>query len=281
MTYGFNGETINLAMPLRGVRYASCRLDFPVTQTTASGIEAADFGANRLLATFPEDLRQRVIKGGEAVWLEQGSRVFDRGENITRSIFPLGSTTVSLNAQIEGGRSIEAASIGSEGAIGGIVSCGNAPAFSRADVISPGRALAVPMAYLEEAKAESGHLRNLFCRYSDYLLAQIMQSVACNAFHPIEARAARWLLTAQDRAGPRLQLTQDALAQMLGVQRTTINAVARQLQDEGLVTVRRGVIEILSREGLMARSCSCHDAVERFFGSMIGEGGTGGSVGCS
>ena len=251
-----------------------------VADTPPSGIEAADFAGNRLLATFPDDLRNRIVDGAEAIWLEQGSSVFQRGEAITRSIFPLGSTTVSLNAEIEGGRSIEAASIGNEGAIGGIVSCGNAPAFSRADVISPGRALAVPMAYLEEAKAQSGHLRNLFCRYSDYLLAQVMQSVACSAFHPIEARAARWLLTAQDRAGPKLQLTQDALARMLGVQRTTINAVARPLQDEGLVRVRRGAIEILSREGLMARSCSCHDAVERFFGSMIGDTGTGSSEGC-
>ena len=142
MTYGFNGETI--APTARRARPGNVlQIGFPVTHTPPSGIDVADFGANRLLATFPENLRQRIITGAESVWLEQGSRVFERGENITRSIFPLGSTTVSLNAQIEGGRSIEAASIGSEGAIGGIVSCGNAPAFSRADVISPGRALAI------------------------------------------------------------------------------------------------------------------------------------------
>ena len=141
---------------------------------------------------------------------------------------------------LDDGRSVEVASIGREGAVGGIVSCGHSPAFSRAEVIVAGPALRVPMRIIEEAKARSGHLRNLFCRYSDYLLAQIMQSVACNSFHPIEARAARWLLTAQDRAGSRLALTQESLAGLLGVQRTTVNAVARELQDEGLITTRRG-----------------------------------------
>ncbi len=128
------------------------------------------------------------------------------------------------------------------------------------------------MAVIEEAKERSAHLRNLFCRYSDYLLAQIMQTVACNSFHPIEARAARWLLTAHDRAGSRLELTQESLAGLLGVQRTTVNAVARELQDEGLITTRRGIIEVHDRDGLERRSCECYDRVERFFGDMVGEG---------
>jgi Mn-dependent DtxR family transcriptional regulator len=118
-------------------------------------------------------------------------------------------------------------------------------------------------------------LRNLFCRYSDYLLAQIMQSVACNSFHSIEQRAARWLLTAQDRAGDRLELTQEALAGLLGVQRTTINAVARQLAQDGLITTRRGMIMVEDRAALEKLSCECHDRVEHFFGDVIGEGGLG------
>jgi len=128
---------------------------------------------------------------------------------------------------------------------------------------------------IEEAKGNSAHLRNLFCRYSDYLLAQIMQTVACNSFHPIEARAARWLLTAHDRGGNRLELTQESLAGLLGVQRTTVNAVARELQDEGLITTRRGIIEVHDRAGLEHRSCECYDRVELFFGDIVGEEGTG------
>ena len=133
---------------------------------------------------------------------------------------------------------------------------------------------------LEEAKMGSGHIRNLFCRFSDYLLSQVMQSVACNAFHPIEARAARWLLTAQDRAGSRIELTQEALAGLLGAQRTTVNAVARILQDEGLINSRRGVIQVMDRVGLKRRSCECYAAIETHFSGVIGTSGSGGSAGC-
>jgi CRP-like cAMP-binding protein len=124
----------------------------------------------------------------------------------------------------------------------------------------------------------SAHIRDLFCRFSDYLLSQVMQSAACNAFHPIEARAARWLLTAQDRAGSRIELTQEALAGLLGAQRTTVNAVARILQDEGLISTRRGVIQVMDRTGLKRRSCECYAAVERHFDGIIGTSGSGGSA---
>ena len=136
------------------------------------------------------------------------------------------------------------------------------------------------MGKLEEAKGRSGHIRNLFCRFSDYLLAQVMQSAACNAFHPIEARAARWLLTAQDRAGSRIELTQEALAKLLGAQRTTVNAVARILQDEGLISSRRGAIQVVDRVGLMRRACECYGAIESHFGGIIGTSGSGGSPVC-
>src|SRR5207237_3423967 len=135
-----------------------------------------------------------------------------------------------------GGRSVEVASIGREGAIGGIISCGHAPAFSSAVVLVGGSALKVPIQTLEDAKQRSHFIANLFCRFSDYLLAQVMQSAACNAFHSIPERAARWLLHAQDRGGDRIELTQEAFAGLLGVQRTTVNAVIRELQDAGLVT---------------------------------------------
>jgi DNA-binding transcriptional regulator YhcF (GntR family) len=181
---------------------------------------------------------------------------------------------VSLVVDVSGGRSIETASIGHEGAVGGIVSCGHAPAFARAEVLVAGPALKVSMDVLEDAKMRSGHIRNLFCRFSDYLLAQVMQSAACNSFHTIEQRAARWLLTAQDRAGSRIELTQEALAGLLGVQRTTVNAVVRVLQDEGLISTRRGAIQVIDRVGLMRRSCECYEVIERHFASVIGATGS-------
>ena len=132
---------------------------------------------------------------------------------------------ISMGVELNGGRSVEVASIGREGAVGGIVSCGHAPAFSRAEVLVGGLAFKVPMKALEEAKSRSTFIANLFCRFSDYLLSQVMQSAACNTFHSIPERAARWLLHAQDRAGDRIELTQEAFAGLLGVQRTTVNAV--------------------------------------------------------
>ena len=246
----------------------------------ADAASPTDFIDNRLLATFPAALRDQLLQSARLISLDDGDVVIEHGEDVSRSLFPLGRCAISLSAQLEGGRSIEVTSIGSEGAIGGIVSCGHSPAFARGLVLMPGKALAVPMEVIEQVKASSGHLRNLFCRYADYLLAQIMQSSACNAFHGIEQRTARWLLTAQDRAGDRLELTQEMLARLLGVQRTTINAVIGQLQDEKQVTVRRGAIEITDRAGLLRRACSCYDSIQKHFGDIIGASGSGGSEGC-
>ena len=233
------------------------------------------FAGNRLLSTFPADLRSMIDGKAKLVDLDVGASVLRRGIDVDSALFPFGPTMISLVVDLDDGRSVEVASIGREGAVGGIVSCGHSPAFSRAEVIVGGPAFRVSMTVVEEAKARSAHLRNLFCRYSDYLLAQIMQTVACNSFHPIEARAARWLLTAQDRAGSRLALTQESLAGLLGVQRTTVNAVARELQDEGLITTRRGMIEVHDRAGLEQRSCECYDRVESFFGDIVGTKGSG------
>jgi DNA-binding transcriptional regulator YhcF (GntR family) len=232
------------------------------------------FAGNRLLSTFPAEARALIEPFGEMVQLGLGSIVQARGSDVKATYFPFGTAMVSLVLDVDD-HSIEVASIGHEGAVGGIVSCGHAPAFARAAVLVAGPALKVPMRPLEDAKARSGHIRNLFCRFSDYLLAQVMQSVACNTFHSIEQRAARWLLTAQDRAGSRIALTQEALAGLLGVQRTTVNAVVRTLQDEGLVTTRRGMIEVVDRAGLKRRACECYEAVERHFAAVIGTSGSG------
>lgn len=234
------------------------------------------FAGNRLLSTFPAADRALVEPFGTMVELKPGQVVLSRGAQVDASIFPIGPTAISMGVQLSDGRSIEVASIGREGAVGGIVSCGHAPAFSRALVLIDGPALSVPMSALEDAKRRSTFIDHLFCRFSDYLLSQVMQSAACAAFHPIPERAARWLLHAQDRAGDRIELTQEALAGMLGVQRTTVNAVIRSLQDEGLVRTGRGVVVVTDRAGLMRRACECYRSLEDHFGEVIGAGGTGG-----
>ena len=235
------------------------------------------FSGNQLLASMPKEARALLEPFGTIVELTSDSTLHPRGAPVVESYFPFGSTMISLVVELSAGRSIEAASIGSEGAVGGIVSCGHAPAFAEARVQIGGPAMKIPMQVLEDSKIRSGHIRNLFCRFSDYLLSQVMQSVACNTFHTIEQRAARWLLTAQDRGGDRIELTQGELAGLLGVQRTTVNAAVQTLQDKAFISTRRGAIQVIDRAGLKRLSCECYGAVRQHFSDVIGAGGLGGS----
>lgn len=242
---------------------------------------AAGFAGNRLLSTFSEEARAEIEPFAERVELAAGEVVLRRGADVEASLFPFDATMISMLVEIGSGRSIEVASIGREGAVGGIVSCGDAPAFTQGVVLVPGPALRIPMAQLEAAKRRSPFIANIFCRFSDYLLALVMQSVACSAFHSIDQRAAGWLLMAQDRAGDRIELTQEALAGLLGVQRTSVNAAIGALEAEGLIRGRRGVVQVLDRAGLIRRACECYGMVERHFAGILGPSGSGGSAGCS
>lgn len=238
------------------------------------------FIGNRLLSTFPREARALIEPFGTIIELDAGDSVLKRGEQVCSSVFPIDSTLITMVVDLSGGRSIEVASIGSRGAVGGIVSCGHAPAFSRAEVLVGGPAFEVSMSALEDAKNRSPFIGNLFCRYSDYLLATVMQSVACNTFHSITERAARWLLHVQSRSGDRIELTQEALAGLLGVQRTTVNAVIKELTSEGLISTSRGIVRVLDRAGLKRRACECYQRLEDHYAAVIGVGGTGAGAGC-
>ena len=249
-----------------------------MAEVTTDELSRADeaFAGNRLLSTFSREARALIEAYGEMIELAAGDVVLSRGEQVLSSLFPVGQTMISMSVELSGGRSIEVASIGLRGAVGGIISCGQAPTFAKATVLVGGPAYRVPMEVLEDAKRRSSFIGNIFCRFSDYLLAQVMESVACNAFHSIPERAARWLLHAQDRSGDRIELTQEALAKLLGVQRTTVNAVVRELLDAGLISTGRGVIRVTDRAGLKHRACECYQRLEDHFGAIIGSSGTGG-----
>jgi CRP-like cAMP-binding protein len=233
------------------------------------------FSGNHLLSTFAPEARALIESHGQMVELQTGTTVLDQGDQVLVTLFPVGPTMISMAVELAGGRSVEVALIGRRGAVGGIVSCGKAPAFTKAVVLVGGPAFRLPMAALEDAKTRSPFVGNLFCRFSDYLLSQVMQSVACNVFHSIPQRAARWLLHAQDRTGDRIDLTQQALAGLLGVQRTTVNAVIQSLEQDGVIASGRGVIRVLDRGGLMERSCECYQKLEDHFAAVIGATGRG------
>ncbi|MDE3744305.1 Crp/Fnr family transcriptional regulator [Methylobacterium komagatae] len=201
----------------------------------------------------------------------RGEALFEAGEDVGHIAFPLGQCVAALVIGLQDGRAVETATVGHEGAIGGVVSQGSLPAFSRAVVQIPGSVLRIEAAVLQKIKQTSPGLRNLITRYSDCLLAQVLQSVACNASHTIEARCARWLLGLQDRLGGNvLPITHEVLAELLGVQRSYLSRALRTLQQQGLIQVRRGRIIIVSRPAVEASACECHGAVKRHFEAVLG-----------
>jgi len=228
--------------------------------------------ANRLLAALSLRDFEVLAPHLERVDLPRGKVLFEPGDDVTTTCFPCHRTMASLLIVTRDGREVEAATIGREGAVGGIVSEGHKPAFGRAVVQVGGEALCIPTSHLEAAKNGSARFGDLFSRYADALLAQMMQSVACNALHSVEERACRWLLATHDRAGDNLiQLTQQSLADMLGVQRTTVTAVTGALAARGLIRNHRGGVEVVDRRGLERAACECYRAVEDHFATLLPE----------
>lgn len=228
------------------------------------------WAGNLLLNSLRPQDRALIEPHCEAIAIQRGLVLYEPGEDVVTTYFPIAGAMISLVLSMEDDRAIEVATIGHEGAVGGIVSAGHKPAFARMVVEINGTALAMDTDHLEDAKRRSLTLRDLFSRYADVLLAQTLQSVACNALHTIEERCSRWLLATQDRVATRdLPLTQEFLAELLGVQRTTVSAAAQALQRKGLIHYRRGQITIADRAGLEEAACECYAAVERHFRAVL------------
>jgi hypothetical protein len=171
---------------------------------------------------------------------------------------------------LDDGQAIETALIGREGAAGGIVSHGHLPAYTRAEVQFGGSFFRINLDHLEDAKRRSLTLRHLFDRYADCLMAQIFQSVACNATHSIEQRTAKWLLAWAERTGTDdLSLTQEELSAMLAVGRSYLNRVIGDLRTRQIIQTRRGRITIRSVDALRALACECNTSVSRHFEEVL------------
>lgn len=199
-----------------------------------------------------------------------GTVLHEPGDTVRHAYFPLGSSLISYLVVLSDGRSIQTALIGREGAGGGIVSQGRVSAYSRAEVQLGGGFLRIDLHRLEEAKLKSVTLRHLFARYADCLMAQIFQSVACNAVHSIEQRTAKWLLAGIDRTGvDNVQVTQEQLAGMLGVGRSYLSRVIQQLRRRSLIETSRAYIVVRDIDGLRALACECNAAVTRHFDEVL------------
>jgi CRP-like cAMP-binding protein len=207
----------------------------------------------------------------EPVYLEAGRVLYEPGDNVSQVYFPCDSALASFRIMLPDGEHVETALVGREGAIGGVVSHGNLPAFARSVVQAPGRFLKADVSRLEEAKLQSASLQHLFARYADCLLAQVFQATACNAVHSIERRTAKWILFAIDRSGNHeVTLTQEQLAGLLGVGRSYVNRVFRAWKADGLITVQRGKMVINDRRAIERISCDCRDIVTAHFKEVLG-----------
>jgi CRP-like cAMP-binding protein len=227
------------------------------------------FVSNRLLSAVPA--ADRALLGRlEAFSLEKGDILFEPGEEVVNVYFPGPGTIASFVMDVRDGVTTEAAMIGQEGAVGGIISHGNKPAFARAVVQIAGDALRVSTKALESAKRCSPMLRDHFARYADCLLAQVMQAVACNTVHDYDARLARWLLSVQDRMGKtRLPVTQQFMSEMLGVRRTYTTRVIGELERAGAIVAGRGIVEIRNRGQLERRACECYGYLHRHYERLL------------
>lgn len=223
----------------------------------------ATYKRNRLLAALRPTELALLQPHLKEVQLEQGVILQEQGERIERVYFP-NSGMISLLAVMDQGNAVETATVGREGAVGAMSGLGPRRAFTRAVVQMPGMGMQIATPKFQSIVEQSPAIREIVVRYNEVLLAQVQQSAACNALHEAEARFCRWLLQSRDRSDSDIvPITQEFLAQMLGVRRTTVTLVAQSLQDAELLRYRRGRIEILDRNGLESRACECYRVVSQ------------------
>ena len=236
----------------------------------ARGYRSDDEPQNNLLrALRPADYE--LLKPHLTQWTGAANHLlYNPGDNVEVIYFPCGPSLASFLVPSEEGRDVETVLIGREGAVGGIVSLGHLPAYTRVIVQFGGPFLRLKVSALEAAKHSSPTLRNFFARYADCLLAQILQSTACNAIHSIEQRTAKWIVAAMDRTGDHeVPLTQEQLAAMLGVGRSYTSRVIQTFKAEGILETRRGAMLVRNLSALNSRACRCDNSVRNHFETVL------------
>jgi CRP-like cAMP-binding protein len=220
---------------------------------------------NFLLSALNDADRQALSPHLTEISLTQGQVLFEIDDVADQVYFP-SSTVLSVTTVMENGRAAESQTIGRESGVGLANAVGRTRVQSRIFCQIAGTALRMPAQVLRRRLAESPELGRLLMRHVHAAMMQAQQFTACNVLHPADQRLARWLLMTADRVGSKtFPLTQDYMAVMTGVQRTTVSTLANGLRDRGLIDYRRGKIQILDEPGLTAASCECARVVRRQF----------------
>lgn len=227
----------------------------------ASDVGGVPLQRNAILRALPHEELDRVSARMEPVQMEVKSFVYRPGEAIEHLYFPLGSV-FSFVAHAGGEATVEVGTIGPEGVVGLPVFLGGRTSPHEAFCQVPGPTLRLSATALHEVLVGDGSLRRQLNRYTQAMIVQLAQNVACNRAHTARQRASRWLLMTADRVGgDTFPLTQEFLAQMLGVRRAGVNEAQQALQDAGLIDYSRGVVTVVDRAGLQARACECYGII--------------------
>jgi CRP-like cAMP-binding protein len=223
----------------------------------------AKLAQNKLLDALSAAERERLRPDLEPADLPLGDVVYESGRPLHHVYFPTDSI-VSLLYVLESGASAEIAVVGNEGVVGISLFMGGESTPSRAVVQSAGRALRLPAKAMQAEFKRGGAMQHLLLRYTQTLITQMAQTAVCNRHHSVDQQLCRWLLLSIDRlASPEIKMTQELIANMLGVRREGVTEAAGKLQKAGVISYRRGHIRVLDRPNLEKMSCECYEVVRR------------------
>jgi cAMP-binding proteins - catabolite gene activator and regulatory subunit of cAMP-dependent protein kinases len=233
-------------------------------------ISPADPIENRLLAALPQEEYERLVPYLEQVPLALGEVIYESGEHLNHVYFPT-TAIISLLYLMEDGSSAEMGLAGNEGVVGIALFMGGDTMPNRAVVQSAGGALRMKAKALQTEFALGSQFQRLLLRYTQALITQISQTAVCNRLHTVEQQLCRWLLLSHDRVkADDLIMTQELIADMLGVRREGVTVAAGRLQDDGAISYIRGHIKILDRQKLETIVCECYKVVKDEFDRLLG-----------
>ncbi|MDT5263166.1 MAG: hypothetical protein QOC61_2170 [Acidobacteriota bacterium] len=225
---------------------------------------------NRLLAMLPREEYERILPHLESVSFSLGEVVYESGGQMTHVYFPT-DAIVSLLYLMENGASAEMGVAGCEGLVGLALFMGGDTMPNRAVVQSAGEAVRMKAKVLQDEFKRGGEFQRLLLRYTQALITQMSQTAVCNRLHTVEQQLCRWLLLSRDRLDTdELVMTQELIANMLGVRREGVTAAAGRLQEQGLISYVRGRIRILDRPGLETTVCECYQVVKDEYARLLG-----------
>jgi CRP-like cAMP-binding protein len=229
----------------------------------------ADHKKNRLLAALPEAEWQRWLPQLELVEMPLGEVLYESGDILSHVYFPT-TAIVSLLYVMENGASAEIAVVGNEGLVGVPLFMGGESTPSRAVVQSAGQGIRLEAQSMKDEFNRAGPTLHLLLRYTQALITQMAQTAVCNRHHSVDQQLCRWLLLSLDRLeGDELVMTQELIANMLGVRREGVTEAALSLQQAGLIRYARGHITVVCRAGLEKRTCECYAVVKKEYDRLL------------